>query len=59
MAIPSSRYEGNLMGEARVKLLDKVSDTATELVDKAKQAAGEVGKTVSNEAKALTDETLG
>ena len=59
MAIPSSRYEGDLMGEARVKLLDKVSDTATELVDKAKQAAGEVGKTVSNEAKALTDETLG
>ena len=42
------------MGEARVNLLNKVSDTATELVDKAKQAATEVGKTVTDEAKSLT-----
>jgi hypothetical protein len=63
MAIPSTRYEGELMGEARMTLMNKVSDTASEFVDKAKQAAGEVGqtvsKTVSEEAKNLTDKTLG
>lgn len=59
MALPSTRYEGELMGEARVQLLNKVSDTATEFVDKAKQAAGEVGKSVTEEAKALTDKTVG
>jgi hypothetical protein len=42
-----------------VNLLNKVSDTATEFVDKAKQAAGEVGKSVTQEARALTDKTVG
>jgi ElaB/YqjD/DUF883 family membrane-anchored ribosome-binding protein len=59
MAIPSTRYEGQLMGEARVNLLNKVSDTASEFVEKAKEAATEVGKTVSDQAKTLTDETVG
>ena len=63
MAIPSTRYEGKLMGEARMNLMNRVSDTASEFVDKAKQAATEVGQnvsqTVSEGAKNLTDETLG
>ena len=63
MAIPSTRYEGELMGEARVNLMNKVTDTASDFVDKAKQAATEVGKTVSEtvseEAKSLTKDTLG
>lgn len=59
MAIPSTRYEGELMGEARMNLLNKVSDTASDFVEKAKEAATEVGKSVTEEAKNLTGETLG
>lgn len=46
MAIPSTRYEGELMGEARINLLNKVQDTAADLVDKARNAANETGRTV-------------
>lgn len=63
MAIPSTKYEGRLMGEARVNLLDKVSHTAADFVEKAKQAAADAGKavseTVSDEAKTLVNDSLG
>ncbi len=58
MAIPSTRYEGELMGEARLNLLKKVQDSATEFIDKAKEAATNAGQAISDEAKTLTEETL-
>lgn len=59
MAIPSTRYEGELMGEARINLMNKVQDSATDLVDKAKQMATDAGRNVIDEAKSMADETLG
>ncbi|MGI8410271.1 MAG: DUF3618 domain-containing protein, partial [Pyrinomonadaceae bacterium] len=56
LAIPSTRYEGELMGEARYNLLSKAQDTAGDLVDKAKQVAAEAGRTITEEAKALTQD---
>ena len=41
-AIPSTTYEGELMGDARQNVLDKAQETATDLVDKAKEVVGEV-----------------
>ena len=49
LAIPSTKYEGKMMGEARQTLMSKAEDTATELVDKAKQVASDVTETVSKE----------
>jgi len=56
LAIPSTRYEGELMGEARLNLMTKAQDTASDLVDKAKQVATEAGKTITEEAKIITKE---
>ena len=54
-AIPSTRYEGQLMGQTREDVVQRVQDAAGTLVDKAKQAATEAGKTIKEEAKALTE----
>jgi len=54
LAFPSTRYEGQLMGEARQNLVDKAQSAAGELVEKAKQVAGEAGETIKEEARALT-----
>ena len=59
MAIPSTRYEGELMGESRMKLMNKAQETATDFIDKAKTAANEAGRAITDEAKTLADETLG
>jgi hypothetical protein len=59
MAIPSTRYEGELMGEARMNLLNKAQESANEFIDKAKSAANEAGRVIKDEAKTLTEETLG
>lgn len=48
-AIPSTQYEGNLMGEARQNLIQKAQDTAGTLVDKAKQVASEASQTFKEE----------
>lgn len=53
-AIPSTRYEGELMGQARENVVQKVQDAAGTLVDKAKNAATEAGKTIKEEARSLT-----
>ena len=53
-AIPSTRYEGKLMGEARENLVQRAQDAAGTLVDKAKQVASEAGQTIKNETQALT-----
>ena len=49
LAIPSTRYEGRLMGEARENLLSKAEGTASEFVDKAKQVASDATHAVSRE----------
>jgi len=49
LALPSTNYEGRMMGEARENLLSKAEDTATEFVDRAKQVASDVTETVSKE----------
>lgn len=54
LAIPSTRYEGELMGEARYNLISKAQDTANELVEKARGVATEAGRTIAEETKALT-----
>jgi ElaB/YqjD/DUF883 family membrane-anchored ribosome-binding protein len=57
LAIPSTRYEGELLGEYRQQLLDKAQTAAGDLVDKAKEVASEAQKTLSSEVKTAVDET--
>lgn len=54
-ALPSTKYEGKLMGEARENLVQRAQDAAGSLVDKAKQVANEAGQTIKQEAQALTE----
>ncbi|MDQ3130188.1 MAG: DUF3618 domain-containing protein [Acidobacteriota bacterium] len=51
LSIPSTRYEGQLLGETRDNLLAKAQDAAGDLVDKVKQVAGEAQKTLTDEVK--------
>ncbi|HEX8737234.1 MAG TPA: DUF3618 domain-containing protein [Pyrinomonadaceae bacterium] len=51
MALPSTRVEGQLMGEHKQQLLQKAQDTAGELVDRVKQVATEAQKTITEEVK--------
>ncbi|MBA3353629.1 MAG: DUF3618 domain-containing protein [Blastocatellia bacterium] len=53
-AIPSTRYEGQLMGEARENLVARAQDAAGSLVEKAKSVASEAGQTIKEEARAIT-----
>lgn len=53
-AIPSTQYEGRLMGEARENLMERAQEAAGSLVDKAKQVANEAGQTIKQEAQQLT-----
>lgn len=50
-AIPSTHYEGKLMGEARENLMQKATEAAGGLVDKAKHVADEAGRTIKDEAQ--------
>lgn len=52
-AIPSTRYEGELMGEARSNLLQKAQETATDLAERAKQAAGETSRTIKEDVRSI------
>src|SRR5688500_8778664 len=47
-AIPSTRYEGKLMGDARENLVSRAQEAAGTLVDKAKQVANEAGQTIKD-----------
>jgi len=53
-AIPSTQYEGKLMGDARENLVNRAQEAAGTLVDKAKQVANEAGQTIKEETRALT-----
>ncbi|HEY0428943.1 MAG TPA: DUF3618 domain-containing protein [Pyrinomonadaceae bacterium] len=50
-SIPSTSYEGELMGEARHNLLQKAQETASTFVDKVKDVASEAQKTIGEEVK--------
>lgn len=54
-AIPSTNYEGRLMGDAREQLMQRAQDAAGSFVDKAKEAASHAGETIKEEARALTE----
>ena len=49
-AIPATRYEGNLMGQARQDLMSKVQTTASDLLDKTKQAGADAVAAVTEKA---------
>jgi len=53
--IPSTNYEGRMMGEARENLMQRAQDAAGSLVDKAKQVASEAGQTIKEETRSLTE----
>jgi len=53
-SIPSTTYEGKLMGEARENLVQRAQDAAGSIVDKAKQVASEAGQTIKEETRTLT-----
>ena len=55
MAIPSTKYEGELMGEARQQLMERAQSTATGLIDKTKQVVNETSKTVTEQARTFTE----
>ena len=55
MAIPSTRYEGELLGNARQELIDKAQSTASDLIDKTKEAVTEAGRNFTEQAKAATE----
>jgi len=49
MAFPTTRYEGQIMGETKQNLLNLAQDRAGELVDKVKQVASDAGATLQEE----------
>jgi gas vesicle protein len=50
ISIPSTRFEGELMGETRDNLMQKAEETARGTIDKVKSVAGEVTEKVKNVA---------
>ena len=52
LSIPASRYEGDLMGQARQDLMGKVQTTASELLDQTKQAGADA---VADAVAAVTE----
>ena len=55
MAIPSTQYEGELMGETRQRLMQKASSSATDLLDRTKEAVNEASRSVSEQARQLAE----
>jgi len=53
LAIPSSRYEGELMGETRDDLLRKAQDKGSMLLDKTRHLVDEAANTVSKESSSI------
>lgn len=53
LAIPSTRYEGELMGETRDELLRKAQDKGSMLLDKTRNLVDEAANTVSKESRSI------
>ncbi len=52
-AIPATRYEGELMGDARDNLLHMAQESANDFVGRAKQVAGEAGRAINEEVRSI------
>jgi hypothetical protein len=48
-AIPSTRYEGEMLGGVREQFMEKAQDTAATLLDKTKQVVTEAGKNATQQ----------
>jgi len=53
LAIPSTRYEGDLMGEARDQLLQKAQDKGSMLLDKTRGLVDDATNAVSRETRSI------
>lgn len=53
LSIPSTRYEGQLMGETRDELLRKAQDQGSKLLDKTRNLVDEAANTVSKESRSI------
>lgn len=53
LAIPSTRYEGELLGETRDELLRKAQDKGSMLLDKTRHIVDEAANTVSKESRSI------
>ncbi|MEO6051399.1 MAG: DUF3618 domain-containing protein [Pyrinomonadaceae bacterium] len=56
MAIPSTKYEGEWMGNARQELVDKAQTTAADLIDKTKEAVTDAGRSLADQARSAITE---
>ena len=59
MSIPATRYESNLMGDARQEFIDRAQSTATDLLGKAKDKVTEVGQTISDQVSGSSESAAG
>jgi hypothetical protein len=55
-AIPSTRYEGELMGDARESLVSKVQTAAHDAFDKVQEAVGQAKETIIEDAKQVVSQ---
>lgn len=53
LAIPSTRYEGELMGETRDQLLKKAQDKGSMLLDKTRNLVDEAASSVQKESRSI------
>jgi ElaB/YqjD/DUF883 family membrane-anchored ribosome-binding protein len=53
LAIPSTRYEGELLGETRDELLRKAQDKGSMLLDKTRHVVDEAANVVSKESRSI------
>jgi ElaB/YqjD/DUF883 family membrane-anchored ribosome-binding protein len=53
LAIPSSRYEGELMGETRDEILKKAQDKGSMILEKTRHLVDEAADTVSKESRSI------
>jgi gas vesicle protein len=51
LSIPSTRYEGQLVGETRDHLVSKAQNAAGDLINRVKEVAGEAQRTLTDEVK--------
>ena len=51
LSIPSTRYEGRLVGETRDHLVSKAQDAAGDLINRVKEVASEAQRTLTDEVK--------
>lgn len=55
LAIPATRYEGKLMGQAKRDLLNKAQDTATSLLHESREAVGEASRDFADRASSSVE----